>query len=107
MDPRGIVAASTAASFGAPLAAAGIAGANKLVPATFLVIVGTVTLYGLTASPVARLLGLNKTADAELPDAEPLDAEPLGAKLRDAGPPDLPVEAETVRSSEDDHGEER
>src|SRR6185437_2544229 len=55
MDPRGIVAASTAATFGAPLAAAGIAGAGKLLPVTFLVIVGTVTIYGLSAAPVARL----------------------------------------------------
>jgi NhaP-type Na+/H+ or K+/H+ antiporter len=73
MDPRGIVAASTAATFGAPLAAAGIAGADKLLPVTFLVIVGTVTGYGLTASPVARLLGLTETeaerqAEPDLPD---------------------------------------
>jgi hypothetical protein len=39
-DPRGIVAASTAASLSAPLVAQGIGGANKL-PATFLVIIGT------------------------------------------------------------------
>ncbi len=35
VDPRGIVAASTAATFAAPLAAAGIAGADKLLPTTF------------------------------------------------------------------------
>ena len=58
MDPRGIVAASTAATFSAPLVAAHIAGAEKILPATFLVIVGTVTLYGLSARPVARALGL-------------------------------------------------
>jgi hypothetical protein len=51
MDPRGIVAASTAATFAAPLTQAGIAGAEDLLPATFLVIVGTVTVYGLTAAP--------------------------------------------------------
>ncbi len=81
MDPRGIVAASTAATFGAPLAAAGIGGANKLLPATFLVIVGTVTIYGLTAAPVARLLGLTETteeeqAEPDLPD-EPKLAPPM------------------------------
>ena len=81
MDPRGIVAASTAATFGAPLAAAGIGGANKLLPATFLVIVGTVTIYGLTAAPVARLLGLTETteeeqAEPDLPD-EPRLAPPM------------------------------
>jgi NhaP-type Na+/H+ or K+/H+ antiporter len=63
MDPRGIVAASTAATFAAPLAALGIVGADDLLPATFLVIVGTVTIYGLAAAPAARLLGLATSAD--------------------------------------------
>jgi NhaP-type Na+/H+ or K+/H+ antiporter len=58
MAPRGIVAAATASTFGATLAAKGIQGASKILPATFLVIVATVTLYGLTAAPVARLLGV-------------------------------------------------
>ncbi len=63
MDPRGIVAASTAATFAAPLVDTGIAGAEKLLPVTFLVIVATVTLYGLTAPVVVRLLGLGDAAD--------------------------------------------
>jgi NhaP-type Na+/H+ or K+/H+ antiporter len=58
MDPRGIVAASTASTFSAPLIALGIDGANKLLPATFLVIVGTVTVYGLGARRLVRALGL-------------------------------------------------
>jgi NhaP-type Na+/H+ or K+/H+ antiporter len=58
MAPRGIVAAATASTFGATLAAKGIEGASKILPATFLVIVATVTLYGLTAAPVARLLAV-------------------------------------------------
>jgi NhaP-type Na+/H+ or K+/H+ antiporter len=70
MDPRGIVAASTAATFGAPLAMAGIGGANKLLPATFVVIVGTVSIYGLSGPSVARLLGLAETANEEL--SEPM-----------------------------------
>jgi len=61
MDPRGIVAASTAANFSAPLMALGIAGADKLLPATFLVIVGTVAVYGLSATPLAKALGLRET----------------------------------------------
>jgi NhaP-type Na+/H+ or K+/H+ antiporter len=82
MDPRGIVAASTAATFGAPLAAAGIEGADKVLPATFVVIVGTVGVYGLSAAPVARLLGLATATDSEqtepdLPD-EPDLAPPVG-----------------------------
>ncbi len=62
MDPRGIVAASTAATFTAPLVAAGIGGADTLLPVTFLVIVGTVSIYGLSATPLARLLGLAESA---------------------------------------------
>ena len=60
MDPRGIVAASTAASFSAPLIALGLVGANELLPATFLVIVGTVAIYGLSATPLASALGLQE-----------------------------------------------
>jgi len=62
MAPRGIVAASTASAFSATLVAHRIGGASKILPVTFLVIVATVTLYGLTASPVARLLGVTRPA---------------------------------------------
>jgi NhaP-type Na+/H+ or K+/H+ antiporter len=65
MDPRGIVAASTAASFAPQLASSGVEGADKLLPATFLVIVGTVVLYGLTAVPVARALGVSRASAEE------------------------------------------
>jgi NhaP-type Na+/H+ or K+/H+ antiporter len=58
MDPRGIVAAATASTFAPSLVSKGFAGAEKVLPATFLVIVMTVTLYGLTAEPVARKLGV-------------------------------------------------
>jgi len=71
MDPRGIVAASTAASFSAPLVALGIAGADRLLPATFLVIVGTVTVYGLTAVPLAKALGLRQPESEPEPVADP------------------------------------
>lgn len=64
MAPRGIVAASTATTFGAALASGGIAGASKILPATFLVIVATVTIYGLTAAPVARRLGVLQAEEA-------------------------------------------
>ncbi|GAA2446029.1 hypothetical protein GCM10010191_73710 [Actinomadura vinacea] len=60
MAPRGIVAAATASTFSTELVAAGVAGAAKILPATFLVIVTTVTLYGLSATPVARRLGLTR-----------------------------------------------
>ncbi|MEV0577356.1 MULTISPECIES: cation:proton antiporter [unclassified Streptomyces] len=62
MAPRGIVAAATASTFSAELVAQGIAGAERILPATFVVIVATVTLYGLTAYPVAKRLGVLRPA---------------------------------------------
>jgi NhaP-type Na+/H+ or K+/H+ antiporter len=78
MDPRGIVAAATAASFGASLAAARIGHASDLLPATFVVIAGTVTIYGLTAAPLARLLGLTRSSgtDARAADAGAIEEGP-------------------------------
>jgi NhaP-type Na+/H+ or K+/H+ antiporter len=58
MDPRGIVAASTAATFAAPLVRAHVGGANKLLATTFLVIMLTVLLYGLSAAPIVKALDL-------------------------------------------------
>ena len=60
MAPRGIVAAATASTFGAGLVAKGIGGAAKILPVTFVVIVATVTLYGLTAALAARRLGVSR-----------------------------------------------
>ncbi|MGH3365152.1 MAG: cation:proton antiporter [Nocardioidaceae bacterium] len=60
MAPRGIVAAATASSFSATLVASGVGGAAKILPVTFLVIVATVSLYGLTVVPVARRLGVTR-----------------------------------------------
>jgi hypothetical protein len=60
MAPRGIVAASVASVFAFDLAEIGHEGADLLVPVIFLVIVGTVIFYGLTAGPVARRLGLSE-----------------------------------------------
>jgi NhaP-type Na+/H+ or K+/H+ antiporter len=64
MDPRGIVAAATASTFSASLVDEGIEGASDILPVTFLVIVGTVTLYGLTAVPVAHRLGVARPAQS-------------------------------------------
>ena len=62
MAPRGIVAAATASTFTAGLVSKGIGGAAKILPVTFLVIVATVVLYGLTAAPVARRLRVTRPA---------------------------------------------
>jgi NhaP-type Na+/H+ or K+/H+ antiporter len=58
LAPRGIVAAATASAFGLQLAQAGVDGAEDILPIAFIAIFGTVALYGLTAAPFARLLGL-------------------------------------------------
>lgn len=58
LAPRGIVAAAVSSVFALELAHEGHAEADLLVSATFLVIVGTVTIYGLTAGPLARWLGI-------------------------------------------------
>ena len=59
VDPRGIVAASTAATFTGTLAAANLGG-DFLLPVVFGVIVGTGLVYGLSAKPVALWLGLTR-----------------------------------------------
>ena len=66
MAPRGIVAAAVSSLFALELTehAAGsldeatLQAAEQLVPITFVVIVGTVLVYGLTAAPLARWLQL-------------------------------------------------
>ena len=60
MAPRGIVAAAISAIFALRLEQEGFADAEKLVPYTFVVIIATVTVYGLSANPVARLLKVAK-----------------------------------------------
>ncbi|WP_086831081.1 sodium:proton antiporter [Streptomyces sp. NRRL B-24572] len=86
MDPRGIVAAATAATFSTGLVDRGVRGAAKILPVTFLVIVGTVVLYALTAAPVARRLGVVKTTGMRvlLVGGEPWVVD-LARALRSAG----------------------
>lgn len=58
MAPRGIVAAATAASIATTLISLRIPGADDLLPVVFTVITVTVLVYGLTAAPVAKALGV-------------------------------------------------
>lgn len=58
MAPRGIVAAAVSSVFALRLAERGYAGADLLVSITFLVIIATVAIYGLTSPLVARRLGV-------------------------------------------------
>ena len=62
MAPRGIVAAATSSTFALGLTQAGVGGgAQNLIPITFIVIVSTALIYGLTGGPVARALGVAST----------------------------------------------
>lgn len=58
LAPRGIVAAAVATVFALELAEHGVPQAETLAPIIFLVIIGTVSFYGLLASPLARWLNV-------------------------------------------------
>lgn len=58
ISPRGIVAASVASLFALTLTEAGLVEGNRVLAITFLTIALTVTVQGLTASAVAKMLGL-------------------------------------------------
>ena len=62
LAPRGIVAAAVSSVFALQMERSigglAIEGADQLDTVTFLIIVGTVTVYGIAASPFAKLLGL-------------------------------------------------
>lgn len=97
MYPRGIVAAATASLFAFELGEADVADVERLVPLTFLVILLTVTIYGLTGGPMARLLGVvrDSTSNAdpseesdEVNDPETANAEGEGAGTDDGGTSD-------------------
>ena len=59
MDPRGVVAAATAASFSVRLADAGF-DSTKMLPIVFGVILGTGLIYGLSAKAVGAALGVSE-----------------------------------------------
>jgi NhaP-type Na+/H+ or K+/H+ antiporter len=58
MAPRGIVAAAVSAIFALRLEEEGVPDAAKIVPIVFLVIIGTIVVYGFLAGPAARALQL-------------------------------------------------
>lgn len=92
MAPRGIVAASVSALFGLKLEQQGIAGGADLAALTFLVVAGTVVVYGFAAMPLAKRLRVDVPAPAGfvLVGAPPWAAS-LGAVLADHGVPVLVV----------------
>ncbi|MCH4294332.1 sodium:proton antiporter [Shewanella sp. 3B26] len=54
--PRGIVAAAVSSLFAIKLEEQGVAGAEKIVPLVFLIIIGTVVVQSLSAGTWARIL---------------------------------------------------
>jgi len=65
LAPRGIVTAAVASLFAIRLEQAGVLGAGRLQGLVFLTILMTVGFQGLTAQPLARLLGLVAPEDGE------------------------------------------
>jgi NhaP-type Na+/H+ or K+/H+ antiporter len=104
MAPRGIVAASTASVFAIALQEHGsVPGADRLAPAAFVVIVGSVIVYGLGAPVLARRLGLSGDGPGPMliVGADPW-TRALARTLADLGVPVLvwapnPENAATVR----------
>jgi hypothetical protein len=86
MAPRGIVAAAVSSVFQLRLEEAGYADARLLVPITFVVIIGTVVVYGLTSPFVAHRLGIAEPdpQGVLLVGAQPW-ARALGGVLREKG----------------------
>ena len=86
MAPRGIVAAAIASVFGLALRQRGVEGAELLTPYTFLTIVTTVAIYGLSSVWVARRLGIANPSNSGvlIAGASPL-ARSVGKALQDEG----------------------
>ena len=86
LAPRGIVAAAVSAIFALRLEEENVADADKIVPIVFLVIIGTIIVYGFLAGPAARGLGLAEAqADGLLIAGAHAPARGLAAQLRDRG----------------------
>lgn len=93
LAPRGIVAASMASIFAIKLSASGYSDAEQLVPIVFMVIISTVTLYGLGASFLARYLKLaSPNPQGVLLVGAHTWARELGKQIRELGHPVLLVD---------------
>ncbi len=94
MAPRGIVAAAVASIFGIELAESNIEDASLLTPYVFLVIIGTVLVYGLSAPSLAKRLGISSSGPSGvlILGAHPL-AQELGLNLMEEGFPALLIDS--------------
>ena len=95
MAPRGIVAAAVSAIFALEMENRGIEGAEKIVPIVFLVIIGTILVYGFLAGPIARWLGLAEAhADGVLIAGSHAVARGLAGTLKNHGVKSLLVDTD-------------
>lgn len=98
--PRGVVAAAVAALFSVSLREEGVEGAAELAPAVFCVIIGSVAIASLVASPAARWL---RVASAERTGVALVGDEPWLLDLAsDLGGNDVPVLLVQLDSDQDD-----
>jgi NhaP-type Na+/H+ or K+/H+ antiporter/Trk K+ transport system NAD-binding subunit len=97
IGPRGIVAASVASLFALVLTEAGFPEGERVLAVTFLTIAMTVTIQGLTAGLMARLLGLQSLTGRGV---IVIGAGPLGVMiartLADHGRPVVVVDRNTM-----------
>ncbi|NQY57733.1 MAG: sodium:proton antiporter [Ilumatobacteraceae bacterium] len=100
LAPRGIVAAAVSAIFALRLEDANVADADKIVPIVFLVIIGTITVYGFVAAPAARALGLAEAhADGLMIAGAHATARGLAAQLQERGVKTLLVDTDPYNVS--------
>lgn len=86
LAPRGIIATALASVFALRLSADGAPEAETMLAVTLLVVIGTVTFYGLSAGFVARRLGLsNPSPQGLLIIGAHRWARTLASRLQEAG----------------------
>ncbi|EKK04036.1 sodium/hydrogen exchanger family protein [Rhodopirellula baltica SH28] len=96
LAPRGIVAAAVSSVFALSMESRtdlNIPGSDQLATVTFLVIIGTVAVYGIAAAPLARLLKLaEETSRGVLIAGADAWVRDFAAELKAAGIPVLLVD---------------
>ncbi|PHQ35883.1 cation:proton antiporter [Rhodopirellula bahusiensis] len=96
LAPRGIVAAAVSSVFALSMESRtdlNIPGSEQLATVTFLVIIGTVAVYGIAASPLARLLKLaEESSRGVLIAGADAWVRDFAAELKSAGIPVLLVD---------------
>lgn len=86
MAPRGIVAAAVSAIFAIRMEEREVPDAEQIVPIIFLVIIGTIVVYGFLSGPAARLLGLAEAqADGVLIAGAHAASRGLALQLKERG----------------------